>query len=225
MTFQPLPRRSTAHQRVKRPAFTALAALAMASLGACAGAGGPTPTQAQATSAAATVTQPVTHNCQPKETVAFSCELHDGRLLSMCASPDLAAFKGEPKDNPGYAYLVLGTPQGAVHSSYPPNPYAYKEHFFKDVSVAVIPFMFVTSDKGRFFFISERDVDDPLGAGQWTPENLPNGWTISKKEQPRACARVLEFDNYFAAGVPHASAWRDKERERSEAEKAKVQQP
>lgn len=168
----------------------------------------------------------VTHNCKPQESVRFSCELHDHRLLSMCASQSLATFKGPPKDNPGYAYLVVGTPQGVVQYSYPPNPYDYKQHFYKGVSVHVIPYLFVTSEKGEFFFLSELDVSEPQGgAGRWTPENVPDGWPITQMDKQHACARVLEFDNYFGAGLTHDSAWRDKERERREADKAKAKQP
>lgn len=167
----------------------------------------------------------VTHLCKPQESVRFSCELHDHRLLSMCASQDLATFKGPPKDNPGYAYLVVGTPQGVVQHSYPPNPYDYKQHFYKGVSAHVIPYLFVTSEKGEFFFFSEQDAADPQGGGGWTRENLPDGWSITTKDKSRACARVLEFDPYFAAGVTRDSVWKEKERERLEAEKAKAKQP
>lgn len=208
----------------KSPRFHGLAAASVllgavtaVSLSACAA--GPT------SSPPANRAAQVTHLCKPQESVRFSCELHDHRLLSMCASPGFATFKGVPKDNPGYAYLVVGTPEGVVQYSYPPNPYDYKQHFFKDVPTNGIPYMFVASEKGEFFFLAEQDASDPLGAGQWTPENLPDGWSISEKDKQRACARVLEFDNYFAAGVMHASAWRDKERERREVEKTKAKQP
>lgn len=193
----------------------ALAALTL-SLSACAA--GPSQPQPQHS------TPPLTHNCQPQETVGFSCELHDHRLLSMCASPGFATFKGLPKNNPGYAYLVVGTPEGGVQYSYPPNPYDYKQHFFKGVPTNGIPYMFVTSEKGEFFFLAERDDIDPLGAGQWTPENLPDGWSVSEQDKTRACARVLEFNTFYAMGVTHESVWRRKERERRETEKAKAPQ-
>lgn len=167
----------------------------------------------------------LTHNCQPQETVGFSCELHDHRLLSMCASPGFAIFKGLPKDNPGYAYLVVGTPEGKVQYSYPPNPYDYKQHFFKDVPTNGIPYLFITSEKGRFFYMSEEGDNDSLGAGQWRPENLPEGWSVSEKDKPRACARLLEFGNFHAMGVTHGSVWRQKEWERREAEEPKMEQP
>jgi hypothetical protein len=179
-----------------------------------------------AASPATNRTAPVTHLCKPQESVRFSCALHDQRLLSMCASPSLATFKGLPNDQPGYAYLVVGTREGAVQYSYPPNPYDHKLHFYKGISTHVVPYLFVTSEKGRFFFLSERDVADPQeGAGRWTPENLPEGWSINPKDENRACARVLEFDPYFAAGVTHDSAWREKERVRLEAEETKTRQP
>lgn len=169
----------------------------------------------------------VTHLCKPQESVRFSCELQDHRLLSLCASPDLATFKGPTKDNPGYAYLVLGTSEGRVQHSYPSDPHDYKQHFYKGVSAHVIPYLFVTSEKGEFFFFSEADTDEPLGAGQWTPENLPDGWSISEKDKARACVRLLEYNPYPASGFMHDSVWRDKERERRETErdKAKAKQP
>lgn len=194
-----------------------LGAITAASLSACAA--------GLTASPAANRAAQVTHLCKPQESVRFSCELHDHRLLSMCASQDLATFKGPPKDNPGYAYLVVGTPEGVVQYSYPPNPYDYKKHFFKGASAHVIPYLFVTSVKGEFFFFSEQDAADPQGAGGWTQENLPDGWSITTKDKNRACARVLEFNPHFAAGVTQDSVWKEKERERLEAEKTKAKQP
>lgn len=195
-----------------------LGAVNAVSLSACAAGPSTTPATHGAT--------PVTHNCKPQESVRFSCELQDHRLLSMCASPELSKFKGLPKDNPGYAYLAVGTPEGVVQYSYPPNPDDYKKHFYKGVSAHVIPYLFVTSEKGKFFFLSEKDVSEPQGGvGRWTPENLPDGWPIDPDDKKRSCTRVLEFDGYLGAGVMHESAWIDQERERLEAEKAKSKQP
>lgn len=195
-----------------------LGTVAAVSLSACAADPSTAPSKPRAT--------PVTNHCKPQETVRFSCELQDHRLLSMCASPELSTFAGLPKDNPGYAYLVVGTPEGTVQYSYPPNPYDYKKHFYKGTSAHVIPFLFVASEKGQFFFFSERDVSEPIdGVGRWTPENLPEGWSIGIKDKQRACTRLLEFNNHLGAGVMHESAWWDQERERGEAEKAKAKQP
>ena len=102
-----------------QPSFARFCALPVATLltvSACAA--GPT---------AATATTPVTHNCKPQETVGFSCELQDRRVLSLCGSPDFDQFKGEAKDNPGYAYVAIGTKQGQVQFTYPPNPEDYKK--------------------------------------------------------------------------------------------------
>lgn len=190
MTTQPLPVSSTVHQRIKRPAFTALAALAMASLGACAG--GPAPTQTQATSAAATVTQPVTHNCQPKETVAFSCELHDHQLVSLCVSSEFMAYRGEPKDNPGYAYLALGSRKGDVQFRYPQDPKDYKQHMTFSMSLAgAWPHMFVNTDKGRFLHFS-LDVEEPADAN---PENAPRGWPSGAFGGQPLCAGPANRDH------------------------------
>lgn len=182
------------------------------SLGACAA--GPAPKSG-----------PVDHLCKPTEEVGFSCELQDGRLLSMCASAGFAKFDGNPNDNPGYAYLALGTRTGEVQASYPPNPEDYKEHFYKGVPTNGIPYMFITSERGRFFFMAEQDDTDPLGAGQWTQEYLPKGWAVGSKNERRACKRILEFDNFYTMGVTHESVWRAKERERREAEETRITLP
>lgn len=189
-----------------------LGGLAAISLSACAA--GPAAKGAQ-----------VTHLCKPSEEVGFSCELHDGRLLSMCASAGFAKFDGNPEDNPGYAYLALGTRTGTVQASYPPNPSDYKKNFYNGVPTNGIPYMFVTSEKGEFFFMAEQDNTDPLGAGQWTLENLPDGWLVGSKDEKRACKRVLEFSNFHAMGVTHDSVWRTKERERRKADEARIKQP
>lgn len=194
-------------------AWPAAVALAMA-VGAC--------TTTDGTGTGRDKGSTVTHLCKPQESVRFSCELQDHRLLSLCASPDMAAFKGPKKDNPGYAYLAVGAPGGGGLHSYPPNPYDYKQYFYKGVSAHVIPYLFVTSEKGEFFFFSEADTDDAQGAGQWTPENLPDGWSISENDKTRACTRLLEYDPYPASGFTNDYVWRDKERARRETEKAKV---
>lgn len=169
----------------------------------------------------------IDHLCKPTEEVGFSCELQDGRLLSMCASAGFAKFDGNPNENPGYAYLALGTRSGTVQASYPPDPKDYKRHFYKGVSAHVIPYRFVTSEKGRFFFLTEQDFADPQeGAGRWTPENLPEGWSVNSKDGKRACVRMLKYDFYVSASVPFDSAWKEKERLRLEAQdKAKTKQP
>ena len=114
----PTPPRKASPNLLTWPAAAAL----VLSLSACAqGPATPKTTQSAA---------PVTHNCKPQETVGFSCELRDHRLLSLCASPGFEKFDGLPKDNPGYAYLVVGSQDRAVQYSYPPNPADYKKHFF-----------------------------------------------------------------------------------------------
>lgn len=183
------------------------------SLGACAA--GPAPKSG-----------PVDHLCKPTEEVGFSCELQDGRMLSMCASAGFAKFAGNPDDNPGYAYLALGTRKGEVQASYPPDPRDYKSHFHKGVSAHLIPYFFVTSEKGEFFFVTEQDLDDPQGAASWTPHNLPNGWSINANGGDRACVRVLKYNFYVSASVPFDFAWKEKQRLRLEAqEKVKARQP
>lgn len=197
-----------------------LSVVACASLLLSAGCASAPPSAAQPPANSAQVTS----LCKPQEEVGFSCELQDHRLLSMCASSGFAEFRGRSENNPGYAYLAVGTPDGMVQNSYPSNPNDYKQHFFKGVSAHVIPYMFVTSEKGEFFFLTEQDFDEPngTGAGQWTPENLPDGWSINIKDKNHACSRVLSYSNDIAIGVTRASVWRNKQQEQGDAEKAKA---
>ena len=201
-----------------QPPFVRFCALPVATLlaltvSACAA--GPT---------AATTTTPVTHNCKPQETVGFSCELRDHRLLSLCASPGFEKFKGLPKDNPGHAYLAVGTQKGEVQYSYPPNPRDYKKHFYTGVPTNGIPYMFVASEKGRFFFLTEQDDTNPQGAGYLAPENLPDGWDITQKDSTPPCQRTLHFENFSKLGLTHATVWFS-EQDRLDAEKTRTKKP
>ena len=201
-----------------QPSFARFCALPVATLlaltvSACAA--GPT---------AATTTTPVTHNCKPQETVGFSCELRDHRLLSLCASPGFEKFKGLPKDNPGYAYLAVGTQKGEVQYSYPPNPRDYKKHFYTGVPTNGIPYMFVSTEKGKFFYLGEQDDTDPEGVGSLESENLPDGWDIDTRGATSPCLRLLNFENFSELGFMHETAWL-RERDRLKTEKAKAKQP
>lgn len=169
-----------------QPPFVRFCALPVATLlaltvSACAA--GPT---------AATTTTPVTHNCKPQETVGFSCELQDRRVLSLCGSPDFDQFKGEAKDNPGYAYVAIGTRQGEVQFQYPQNPQDYKKYMTFSMSLAgAWPHMFVNTDKGRFLHFS-LDIKDPVDAN---PENAPQDWPLSGLGDRPLCARNANRDH------------------------------
>lgn len=134
----------------------------------------------------------VTHNCKPQETVGFSCELQDRRVLSLCGSPDFDQFKGEAKDNPGYAYVAIGTRQGQVQFSYPQNPLDYKKHMTFSMSLAgAWPHMFVKTDKGRFLHFS-LDIKEPVYAD---PENAPQDWPVRGLENGPLCARKVNREH------------------------------
>lgn len=142
----------------------------------------------------------VTHNCKPQETVGFSCELQDRRVLSLCGSPDFDQFKGEAKDNPGYAYVAIGTKQGQVQFTYPPNPEDYKKHMYFWVSISAWPHMFVATDKGSFLHFS-------LDASDMSPENAPEGWPLSAIKSGSLCARRINrdhIDSYMAQMINKA---------------------
>lgn len=145
----------------------------------------------------------VTHNCKPQETVGFSCELQDRRVLSLCGSPDFDQFKGEAKDNPGYAYVAIGTKQGEVQFTYPPNPEDYKKHMYYWVSISAWPHMFVATDKGSFMHFS-LDIESPADAN---PENAPEGWPLSAIKSGSLCARRINrdhIDSYMAQMINKA---------------------
>lgn len=208
----PTPPRKTSPNLLTWPAAAAL----VLSLSACAQG----PAMHKTTQSAA----PVTHNCKPQETVGFSCELRDHRLLSLCASPDFLQFKGKSIDNPGYAYLAVGTPDGTVQYSHPSDPKEYKRHFFIGYPTNGIPYMFVTSTKGKFFYLNDQSDSAPEGAGSLTPENLPDGWNITQQGARSTCMRVLNFDHFRSLRMPFEGDWA-KERARIQSEEAKGKKP
>jgi hypothetical protein len=163
-------------------AWPAAAALAIG-LTACAS--GPSATKALQNAA------PVSHNCKPKETVGFSCEMQDKRLLSLCGSPDFLQFKGASKDNPGYAYTTIGTAQGEVQFTYPPKPQAYKNAMTYSVSLSGWPHMFVNTAKGSFLQFS-LDIDEPVYVN---PENAPLAWPVGATKWQSLCVAHINRHN------------------------------
>jgi hypothetical protein len=182
--FNPFAMHSPSHPTPARLSVLPVAALLALSLSACAaGPGEPKPRQSAA---------PVTHNCKPQETVGFSCELRDHRLLSLCGSPGFNQFEGEPKDNPGYAYVAIGTQQGKVQFLYPQNPQDYKKYMTFSMSLAgAWPHMFVNTDKGRFLHFS-LDTKEPVDAD---PENAPQDWPLRGLGERPLCARKVNRDH------------------------------
>lgn len=153
----------------------------------------------------------VSHACQPVETVGFSCELQDGRLLSLCASSGFNEFEGAPADNPGYAYLAIGAKQGQVSYTYPPNPRDYKEHMYFWVSISAVPHMFVSSNQGAFLHLS-LDIDSPVNV---THENAPKGWPLSSSADRSLCTSQINRDHLdpFMAQMVKKADWERARRE------------
>lgn len=195
--FNPFAMHSPSHPTPARLSVLPVAALLALSLSACAaGPGEPKPRQSAA---------PVTHNCKPQETVGFSCELQDRRVLSLCGSPEFNQFKGEAKDNPGYAYLAIGTKKGQVQFTYPANPEEYKKHMYYWVSISAWPHMFVATDKGSFVHFS-LDIESPADAN---PENAPKDWPLSETKGGLLCAHRINRDHLdpFMAQMIKKADW------------------
>jgi len=180
-TSNPFAMQSPSHPTLARLSALPVTALLALTVSACAA--GPKAAPAS-----------VTHNCKPQETVGFSCELQDRRVLSLCGSPGFNQFTGEAKDNPGYAYVAIGTQQGQVQFTYPTNPEDYKKHMYFWVSISAWPHMFVATDKGSFLHFS-------LDASDMSPENAPEGWPLSEIKGGSLCAHRINrdhIDSYMA---------------------------
>ena len=133
----------------------------------------------------------LTHACQPTETVGFSCQLQDGQVLSLCASPGFNDFKGKPIENPGYAYLALINAQGLERKTYPADAREYKKHMFTGVTMAAWPYLVVATAKGDFFYVNEN-VEMPVSA---TRDNLPPGWSLPPDHGDSLCKQVMHRDH------------------------------
>lgn len=123
--------------------------------------------------------------CKTGEPVAFTCELRDGRLVSLCASPGFEKFQGSPKDNPGYAYLTLGTSSGQVQQSFPTRTQDFRRYMHTGVTIAGAPYLAVATEKGPFFYISGR-TDIPVSS---TPANQPADWSLPANGDQSLCVK------------------------------------
>ena len=180
---KPFAMQSPSHPTLARLSALPVTALLALTVAVSACAAGP--------KAAPTATS-VTHHCKPQETVGFSCELPDRRVLSLCGSPGFNQFKGDAKDNPGYAYVAIGTKQGEVQFLYPQNPQDYKKHMTFSMSLAgAWPHMFVNTDKGSFLHFS-LDIKEPVDAN---PENAPQDWPLRGLRDRPLCARNVIRDH------------------------------
>jgi hypothetical protein len=184
---------------IKQPRFGGLAAasvilgsLAALSLSACAA--GP-----------ATSSDPVSHLCKTQEVVGFSCEMRDRRVIALCASPGFEKFQGDPKDNPGYAYVRVGTPRGDSVYIYPDDPKDYKKHMYYWVSLSAEPHMFIAAEKGPFLHFS-LDEKSPVDLRL---ENLPQSWQQASLGGPDLCVHKIRRDDLdpFMAQMMRKAAW------------------
>lgn len=143
--------------------------------------------------------------CKTGEAVGFSCQMRDLRTIALCASPGFVQFKGAPKDNPGYAYVSVGTSQGKRQYTYPDNPSDYKKHMYFWVSQSAAPNLFVASDKGAFLHFS-LDEKAPVNL---TAQNLPKDWQQSGLESPSPCAGQIQREKLdpFMAQMVTKEAW------------------
>lgn len=158
-----------------------------------------------ASSPPATRAAQVSHLCKPQETVGFSCELRDHRVIALCASPGFEKFQGDPKENPGYAYVRVGTPQGSAEYSYPEDAKEYKKHMYYWVSLSAEPHMFIASEKGPFLHFS-LDEKSPVDL---RPENLPQSWQKASLVGPDLCAQKIRREDLdpFMAQMMRKAAW------------------
>ena len=177
-------------RRVALPAKVTALGVVLGALAACAA---PPAPGAPADQVAQPAQNP-THLCKPQETVGFSCKLHDQRLLSLCASPGFERFAGAPKDNPGYAYVALGSQEGRVAFTYPPQPASYKKHMTYRVSLSAWPHMFVDAGQGTFLQFS-LDIEEPVYAND---ANAPSGWPLKGPKGRPLCAGKIQRDHLDA---------------------------
>jgi hypothetical protein len=109
-------------------------------------------------------------------------------------------------DNPGYAYVAVGTPQGQVQASYPADPGDYKQHMSFSMSLAgAWPHLFVKTEKGSFLHFS-LDEKSPVDA---RVNNQPAGWQLTEQDSESLCKSQInrsKLDPFMAQMVDKASA-------------------
>ena len=146
------------------------------------------------------------HVCQAGELVAFSCTLHDGRLLSLCAAPGSDQFKGASKDYRGYVYVGLGTANGTLQHRYPGNPRQFGKYMYKGTGTAVQPYVHVVNEKRQLFLAFDMVAQvEKAYAPDVTPYQ-PRNFDISSG----ACAQVHGYrrvESLLNGVLPFESEW------------------
>lgn len=143
--------------------------------------------------------------CQPPDTSALTCELKDGRLLSLCSSPGFSAFKGNPEDHPGHAYVAISKGKNTPRFTYPPDPTRYRQHMYSWVTYSAVPHMHVESERGPFLGFT-IDPEEPVDVMY---EHAPKGWFQATTGDELACARRIQRDDLdpFMAILPKRDDW------------------
>ena len=160
--------------------------LVLASLTACAG-------QPKGATASTTAAAPQAL-CKTGETVGFSCEMRDRRVIALCASPGFERFQGDPKDNPGYAYLTITNTAGQTPQSFPVQAKDYRQHMSTGVTLAGAPYLNVGTEKGTFLYVNGR-ADIPVSSN---PQNQPAGWSLPSNGDDSLCTGPGNRGNFDA---------------------------
>lgn len=149
---------------------------------------------------------PGAHACQAPDAPALTCELKDGRLLSLCGSPGFSAFNGKAEAHPGYAYVAIGKGKNTPRFTYPPDPKDYRKHMFFWVSRAAVPHMFVVADRNEFLHFT-IDPEKPVDANH---ADAPAGWPFDSSAGKVLCAKGIERDDLdpFMAQMPREEDWK-----------------
>lgn len=143
--------------------------------------------------------------CQPPDTSALTCELKDGRLLSLCSSPRFSEFQGNPEDHPGYAYVAISKGKNTPRFTYPPDPKRYPQHMYSWVTYSAVPFMNVESERGPFLGFT-IDPEEPVDVMY---EHAPKGWFQKTSGDELACAQAASKDGLdsFMFHLPRREDW------------------
>lgn len=143
--------------------------------------------------------------CKSGDTVGFSCQMRDHRTMALCASPGFETFHGDPKDNPGYAYVRVGATKGGSEYLFPEDPTAYKKHMYFGVTLAAAPNMFIVTEKGTFLRFS-LDEKSPVDLNQ---ENLPQSWQKASLGGSDLCAKKIRREHLdpFMAQMMKKGPW------------------
>ncbi|MFP8777107.1 hypothetical protein [Hydrogenophaga sp. RWCD_12] len=151
--------------------------------------------------------------CKAGETIGFSCELRDHRVIALCASNGFDTFPGNPKDNPGHVYLTMTASTGHGASTFPAQAKDFRKHMSTGMTPAGAPYLTVATHKGTFFYVNGR-ADVPVSSN---PQNQPAGWALPASGDDSLCTSAghrAHFDAVFSQIPKKVSTAPDKGRDR-----------